>query len=105
MSITDHALAVEAAEAGAAVVRAHFGSSLTRFEKGGGDFATVADVEAEKAVLGVLRAARPGDVVVGEEGGRTGGAGNGRTWLVDPLCGTLNFAAKTRLASVNVALR
>ncbi|MCU7729057.1 inositol monophosphatase family protein [Actinoplanes sp. KI2] len=105
MSITDHALAIEAAEAGAAVVRAHFGSSLTRFEKGGGDFATVADVEAEKAVLGVLRAGRPDDVVVGEESGRAGGVGNGRTWLVDPLCGTLNFAANTMLASVNVALR
>ena len=105
MSITDHALAIEAAEAGAAVVRDHYGSSLTRFQKGGGDFATVADVEAEKAVLGVLRSARPGDVVVGEESGRTGGDATTRTWLVDPLCGTLNYAANTMLVSVNVALR
>ena len=105
MPITDHALAIAAAEAGAAVVRSHYGSELTRFSKGGGDFATVADVEAEKAVLDVLRAARPGDVVVGEESGRTGGAGTTRTWLVDPLCGTLNYAATTMLVSVNVALR
>ncbi|WP_406067832.1 inositol monophosphatase family protein [Micromonospora sp. NBC_01638] len=105
MSIADHALAIEAAEAGAAVVRSQYGSSLTRFMKTAGDFATTADVEAEKAILDVLRPARPDDVVLAEESGRTGTGGNGRMWLVDPLCGTLNYAARTMLASVNVALR
>jgi myo-inositol-1(or 4)-monophosphatase len=105
MSITDPALVIEAATAGAAVVRAHYGSSLTRFQKTVGDFATTADVEAEKAILDVLRAARPHDAVLGEESGRTGIGGNGRTWLVDPLCGTLNYAVRNMLASVNVALR
>lgn len=105
MSITDQALVVEAAAAGAAVVRAHYGSSLTRFQKTAGDFATTADVEAEKAILDVLRTARPDDVVLAEESGRTGLDGNGRMWLVDPLCGTLNYAARSQLACVNVALR
>ncbi|WP_112737187.1 inositol monophosphatase family protein [Micromonospora noduli] len=105
MSITDHALVVEAAEAGAAVVRSRYGSTLTRVMKTGGDFATAADVEAEQAILDVLRTARPDDAVVAEESGRTGTGDNGRTWLVDPLCGTLNFAARTMLTSVNVALR
>jgi myo-inositol-1(or 4)-monophosphatase len=105
MSITDHALAIKAAEAGAAVVRSHFGTSLTRFDKTAGDFATSADLAAEKAILEVLRAARPDDVVLGEESGRTGTDGNGRMWLVDPLCGTLNYAVGNMLASVNVALR
>lgn len=105
MSISDRDLVIEAAEAGAAVVRASYGGSLTRFQKGGGDFATAADIEAERAILDVLRAARPDDAVVGEESGRTGTGGNGRVWLVDPLCGTLNYAARTMLVSVNVALR
>ncbi|MEU8183195.1 inositol monophosphatase family protein [Micromonospora sp. NPDC049047] len=104
MSITDHAVAIAAAEAGAAVVRARYGSQLTRITKVGHDFATSADIEAEKAILDVLRAARPHDVVVGEESGRTGTGENGRTWLVDPLCGTLNYAARTTLVAVNVAL-
>jgi myo-inositol-1(or 4)-monophosphatase len=52
-----------------------------------------------------LRQARPNDVVVGEESGRTGVGENDRRWLVDPLCATLNFAVRTMLASVNVALR
>ncbi|WP_030491617.1 inositol monophosphatase family protein [Micromonospora chokoriensis] len=105
MSITDHALAVEAAQAGAAVVRSRYGSALTRIMKTAGDFATAADVEAEQAILDVLRAARPDDAVVAEESGHTGTGDSERTWLVDPLCGTLNFAARTMLASVNVALR
>lgn len=33
----------------------------------------------------------------------TGGAG-ARRWLVDPLCGTLNFAAQTPLVAVNMAI-
>nr|BFE76199.1 hypothetical protein GCM10020092_095000 [Actinoplanes digitatis] len=105
MSITDQDLAIAAAQAGAAVVRSHHGTALTHFEKSAGDFATTADIEAEKAILDVLRGARPDDVVLGEESGRTGTAGNGRMWLVDPLCGTLNYAVGNMLASVNVALR
>ncbi|GAB1639866.1 hypothetical protein KRMM14A1259_02890 [Krasilnikovia sp. MM14-A1259] len=90
MSITDQALVIQAVNAGAEVVRSHFGASLTRFHKTAGDFATTADIEAEKAIVDVLRTARPDDLVLGEESGRTGLDGNGRMWLVDPLCGTLN---------------
>jgi myo-inositol-1(or 4)-monophosphatase len=99
----DLELAIAAAEAGAAVVRSRFGTSLERFAKGGGDFATEADLAAERAILDVLRAARPGDAVHGEETGRVGGGD--RTWLVDPLCGTLNYAAGAMLVGVNVSLR
>ncbi|WP_033345003.1 inositol monophosphatase family protein [Catenuloplanes japonicus] len=103
MTTTDRTLAVAAAEAGAAVVRSCYGSPLSRVDKGAGDFATSADLDAEAAIVNLLRAARPHDAVHGEERGQTG-AGE-RTWLVDPLCGTLNFAVSTPLASVNVALR
>ena len=102
MSINDRDLVIEAAAAGAAVVRSHYGTSLTRFGKSAGDFATTADIEAEKAILDVLRAARPDDLVLAEESGRTGTGGNGRTWLVDPLCGTLNYAVRNMLARAAV---
>ncbi|GAB2607373.1 phosphatase [Paractinoplanes abujensis] len=105
MSITDGELATAAAAAGATVVRERYGTELARFGKAPGDFATEADLAAEEAVLEVLRTARPEDSLVGEESGRSGGAGGGREWLVDPLCGTLNYAATTMLVSVNVALR
>jgi myo-inositol-1(or 4)-monophosphatase len=103
--MTDAELAVAAAEAGAAVVRARFGQPLERYAKSGNDFATAADIEAEKAILDVLRAERPGDAVLAEESGQNGDPTTGRVWLVDPLCGTLNFAARTPLVAVNVALR
>ncbi|MFD4787625.1 inositol monophosphatase family protein [Streptomyces sp. NPDC058459] len=97
--------ATAAALAGAEVVRAGYGKELARIDKGAGDFATAADVAAERAILDVIRAARPDDAVLGEEGGRQGAPDTGRLWLVDPLCGTLNYAAGNLLVAVNVALR
>ncbi|MFJ1596580.1 inositol monophosphatase family protein [Streptomyces sp. NPDC088261] len=101
----DADIAIAGARAGAAVVRDLYGLRPARIDKGGGDFATTADVEAEEAILGVIRAGRPGDAVLGEEGGHRGAADAERQWLVDPLCGTLNYAAGSMLVAVNVALR
>ncbi|WP_030372099.1 inositol monophosphatase family protein [Streptomyces rimosus] len=104
-SSDDAAVAIAGARAGADVVRAMYGRRLSRIDKGAGDFATTADVEAEKAILGVIRAARPDDAILGEEGGQQGAAEAVRQWLVDPLCGTLNYAVGNMLVAVNVALR
>lgn len=101
----DAEIATAAALAGADVVRDLYGQRLDRIDKGAGDFATAADVAAEEAILGVIRAARPDDGVLGEEGGQRGAADAGRQWLVDPLCGTLNYAVGNMLVAVNVALR
>jgi hypothetical protein len=46
----------------------------------------------------MIGAARPDDTILGEESGIDGPAGAARTWLVDPLCGMLNYAAQTPLA-------
>ncbi|MGK5522901.1 inositol monophosphatase family protein [Micromonospora sp. URMC 107] len=105
MVLTDPELAIVAAQAGAEVVRDRFDGPLQRFDKSPGDFATTADLESERAILDVLREARPDDAVLGEESGHIGSRSAGRTWLVDPLCGTLNYAARTPLVAVNVALR
>ncbi|MGC5012416.1 inositol monophosphatase family protein [Streptosporangium sp. DT93] len=105
MTITDTELVLAAARSGADVVRSMYGTSLERFDKSAKDFATAADLASEKAILGVIHDARPDDAMTGEESGRTGPADAERMWLVDPLCGTLNYAARTPLVSVNVALR
>jgi myo-inositol-1(or 4)-monophosphatase len=104
-SASDVELANAAVEAGAAVVRSQYGTPVARHEKSATDFATDADLAAEKAILEVIRGARPEDAIVGEEYGASGNADAPRRWLVDPLCGTLNFAAGTPLFSVNVALQ
>ncbi|KQR17356.1 inositol monophosphatase family protein [Cellulomonas sp. Leaf334] len=100
---TDADVAVFAAEAGAAVVRAAYGRDVTRHAKAGTDFATDTDLDAEQAILAVLAAECPGDSVLAEESGASSRPGS-RRWFVDPLCGTLNFAAQTPLVAVNVAL-
>ncbi|GGS19297.1 phosphatase [Streptomyces parvus] len=105
MKLTDTEVAAAAALAGAEVVRVRYGRLHSRIEKGAGDFATDADLAAEEAILDVIRTARPGDAVHGEEGGRQGAADAEREWLVDPLCGTLNYATGSQLVAVNVVLR
>ncbi|MGW0077347.1 inositol monophosphatase family protein [Streptomyces cellulosae] len=104
-STTDADVALAAARAGADVVRGMYGRRLGRMDKGDGDFATEADVAAEKAIFEVIHAARPDDAFLGEEGGQQGPADAARQWLVDPLCGTLDYAVGTMLVAVDVALR
>ncbi|RYC04176.1 inositol monophosphatase family protein [Nocardioides zhouii] len=101
---TDRDVALDAARAGAAVLTEMFGSPLTRHHKTATDFATEADRAAERAILDVIHAARPEDGFEGEELGAVHAGAGGRTWLVDPLCGTLNFAAGSPSFCVNVAL-
>ncbi|MEI7057512.1 inositol monophosphatase family protein [Nocardioides sp. CCNWLW239] len=98
----DHAVAIAAATAGAAVVRDMYGTDLSHFDKSPTDFATEADLASEKAIRETIATYRPDDAFEGEETGSSGDSQ--RRWLVDPLCGTLNYAAQTPLAAVNVAL-
>jgi myo-inositol-1(or 4)-monophosphatase len=53
------------------------------------DVVTEMDRAAERLIRDRIGAARPGDAVLGEEGGETG-AGSVR-WIVDPLDGTVNY--------------
>ncbi|MHC2998267.1 inositol monophosphatase family protein [Microbacterium sp. HJ5] len=105
MTLTDAEVAIAAALAGAEVVRRGYGREHVRHAKRGLDFATETDVEAERVILDVLRTHRASDAVRGEELGESPSTdAASRRWLVDPLCGTLNFAATTPLVAVNVAL-
>jgi len=103
--MNDVAVALAAARAGAAIVSRRFGTALRHVDKGAADFATDADLEAEHAMLAVLRRERAADAILGEESGRSGPRDSTRTWLIDPLCGTRNYAADVRAVAVNVALR
>lgn len=103
--LRDSDVAIAVVAAGSIAVRAGFGTDLERLDKGGGDFATSADLESERAMLAILHRERPDDSVLGEESGRSGATDAVRTWLIDPLCGTLNYAARMRVVAVNAALR
>lgn len=101
----DVEIAVHATQVAAEIIRSAYLGPLTQYAKVGDDFATQADLAAEQAILDVLADACPGDRFVGEESGESGAAGSARTWLIDPLCGTRNFAVGTPSVAVNVALR
>jgi histidinol-phosphatase len=102
----DLQLARRAALAGAAVALRYFGAltGLRHERKVDGSVVTEADRAVEATIRTVLTGARPGDAVLGEEGGRTGAGGAGRRWIVDPIDGTALFVAGDDRWLVLVAL-
>jgi myo-inositol-1(or 4)-monophosphatase len=65
------------------------------------DVVTAVDHESEHLVRARLAELRPGEPVLGEEGGGT--AGDGVTWVVDPIDGTVNFLYGLPWFAVSVA--
>ncbi len=99
----DRQVALDAARAGAEVVRSRFGTRIDTSFKGDVDPVTDVDRSSERAILAVLRRLRPDDAILAEEGGRTG-LHRGRIWIVDPLDGTVNFLHGIPHVGVSVAL-
>jgi myo-inositol-1(or 4)-monophosphatase len=54
------------------------------------DLVSDADVATERLIRARLHESRPGDAILGEEGGEGEGT-TGLRWVVDPLDGTVNF--------------
>ncbi len=70
------------------------------------DVVTEMDRSAEELIRERLLAARPGDAILGEEGGETGGTAPGAgqvRWVVDPLDGTVNYLYGLADWSVSIA--
>ena len=64
-----------------------------------------ADRAAEAAIRALLAERRPGDAILGEEGGETlaSGEASGVRWVVDPLDGTVNYLFGYPQWSVSIA--
>ncbi|MBI4496828.1 MAG: inositol monophosphatase [Chloroflexi bacterium] len=98
-------IALQAALDAAEAIRTGFGRPAQQTEKGHLDFATDTDLEAERRIVALLSRHFPDYGILAEEGGWiASGSGSPFTWLIDPLCGTLNFAAGIPLFNVNIAL-
>jgi myo-inositol-1(or 4)-monophosphatase len=88
----DLQVAVEAVTAAVEAAREARGGPLNpRAKSVAADLVTEADARAEQAAAGVIRAHRPDDGILGEEGTRH--AGSGRRWLIDGIDGTVAFAS------------
>ena len=66
------------------------------------DPVTVADTETEQLLRTRLAGLRPGDPILGEEGGGPA-AGGAVRWVVDPIDGTVNFIYGVPAYAVSVA--
>jgi myo-inositol-1(or 4)-monophosphatase len=86
-------LAARAVRAGAeaALAVAREGDNLdVQAKESPSDLVSRADMAAEAAIVALLRAERPGDALLGEEGASAPSDGS-RRWLVDGIDGTFNF--------------
>ena len=74
------------------------------------DVVTDADYASERLVIDEIRARFPGDAILAEESGehagvlRDDGSHNGRTWVIDPLDGTVNYANGIPYYCVSIGL-
>lgn len=89
-------IASQAATAAAQVALHHMEKGVSFELKKGekhslSDLVSVADRNAEQAIIAVIKSVRPQDVILGEEGGLHPGESD-VVWIVDPIDGTLNFA-------------
>jgi histidinol-phosphatase len=66
-------------------------ADLPHERKADGSVVTEADRAVETTIRAVLAAERPGDAILGEEGGQSGEGG--RRWIIDPIDGTALFVA------------
>lgn len=67
------------------------------------DYATEADLEAEKAIIKILNANFPDHNIIAEEGGSKDRKSE-YTWVVDPLDGSISFGSGIPYFSVSVGL-
>jgi len=79
------------------------------------DVVTEADHESEALIIDAIRARFPGDAILAEESGEHRAIGEesageeratvpGRTWVIDPLDGTVNYANGIPFFCVSIAL-
>jgi myo-inositol-1(or 4)-monophosphatase len=93
--------AVEAARAALPLLRERAGAA-ERQDKAALDYATATDVAVERLLIDRLTAGFPDCGVLAEESGPQGS--RDRFWVLDPICGTINYAIGLPIYNVNVAL-
>jgi inositol-phosphate phosphatase / L-galactose 1-phosphate phosphatase / histidinol-phosphatase len=99
----DIALALRLADAAGEAIRPHFRSGLIPERKGDASPVTLADRAAEEAMRRILTAEAPRDGIIGEEFGAREGSSR-RTWVLDPIDGTISFLAGRPVFGTLIAL-
>jgi myo-inositol-1(or 4)-monophosphatase len=72
--------------------------------KGKNDLVTEADETAEEEIIKVIREAFPDDAILAEESASETALTDRRTWIIDPIDGTTNFAHGVPIYCVSIAM-
>jgi inositol-phosphate phosphatase/L-galactose 1-phosphate phosphatase/histidinol-phosphatase len=99
----DISLSNRLADAAGAAIRPFFRSDFSHEAKGDASPVTEADRAAEAAIRSILDAECPHDAIIGEEYGEKPGT-SGRTWVLDPIDGTVSFMAGRPIFGTLIAL-
>jgi len=98
-------VATEAALAAGTILQQHWGNLESVEEKGrAGDLVTIADRDAETAILQVLQRHVPDHSILAEESGQLGNLESEFLWAIDPLDGTTNYAHSYPICAVSIGL-
>lgn len=98
-------IAKKAAESAAKIIRKYRKDRNFSVEfKGKNDLVTEADVKAEEEILSIIKKEFPNDHIMAEESSNKQEMPDGRTWLIDPIDGTTNFAHGFPVYCVSIGL-
>lgn len=104
MMQSDLVIAKRAAREGVRVIKEFKKDGFEVRQKGFHDLITDADIAAEEAILNVIKKSFPEDDVLAEESASHDSLTGNRTWIIDPIDGTTNFAHDFPVYCVSVAL-
>ena len=97
-------IAKEAALQAGKVIMNYYGKDhKLRFKTDNSDFATQADLEAEKVIVDIIRKNFPSHNIIAEEKVRIDNNSE-YTWAIDPVDGTISFASNMPFFSVSIGL-
>jgi len=100
-------IATRAAFKGGRAALARLGTPGYLRWKGQRDVVVEASLDIQEQIVAVLQQECPGDAILAEEGPEDEplSVDAARLWIVDPICGSLNFAQSIPFFAVSVALR
>lgn len=96
-------LAGRLADVAGGVIRPFFRSKFDHEAKADASPVTEADRAAEAAIRAILDVDCPTDAIIGEEYGEKPGT-SGRSWIIDPIDGTISFMAGRPIFGTLIAL-
>jgi inositol-phosphate phosphatase/L-galactose 1-phosphate phosphatase/histidinol-phosphatase len=103
MNARDLTLANRLADAAGVAIRPFFRADFAHEAKTDATPVTEADRAAEAAIRAILDKECPADAIIGEEFGAKDGT-SGRSWVIDPIDGTVSFMAGRPIFGTLIAL-